>query len=79
MEASGNPFLRTVGSLIEAALAGIFELSSPRADLIQNQIGDIAASHMRIVEEIRRRDEGGARQAMEAVIHVGRRRMAASP
>ncbi|MFC3071563.1 FadR/GntR family transcriptional regulator [Shinella pollutisoli] len=73
MEASGNPFLRTVGSLIEAALAGVFKLSSPKADRIR--IGDVAASHMRIVEEIRRRDEAGARRAMEAVIHVGRSRV----
>jgi DNA-binding FadR family transcriptional regulator len=73
MEASRNPFMRTVGSLIEAALAGVFKLSSPAAD--RGKIGDVAASHMRIVEEIRRRDEEGARRAMENVIRVGRARM----
>ena len=73
MDASRNPFMRTVGSLIEAALAGVFKLSSPAAD--HGKIGDVAASHMRIVEEIRRRDEEGARRAMENVIRVGRARM----
>ena len=48
-------------------------LSSPAADQIK--IGDVAASHMRIVEEIRRRDEDGARRAMETVIRVGRNRL----
>lgn len=73
MDASRNPFMRTVGSLIEAALAGVFKLSSPEADQIK--IGDVASSHIRIVEEIRRRDEEGARRAMENVIRVGRNRM----
>lgn len=73
MDASRNPFMRTVGSLIEAGLAGVFKLSSPAAD--HGKIGDVAASHMRIVEEIRRRDEDGARRAMENVIRVGRGRM----
>ena len=74
MDASRNPFMRTVGSLIEAALAGVFKLSSPEAD--RGKIGDVAANHMRIVEEIRRRDEDGARRAMENVICVGRGRIA---
>lgn len=73
MEASRNPFMRTVGSLIEAALAGVFELSSPAtADI---RITDVSSSHIRIVEEIRRRDENGARRAMENVILVGRNRI----
>lgn len=73
LEASRNPFLRTVGSLIEAALVGAFKLSSPATD--GGQIGDVAASHIRIVEEIDRRDEEGAHQAMENVIKVGRDRV----
>lgn len=73
MDAARNPFMRTVGSLIEAALAGVFRLSSPAKDRIK--IGDVAASHMHIVEEIRRRDEDGARRAMENVIRVGRSRV----
>jgi len=74
MDAARNPFMRTVGSLIEAALAGVFKLSSPAADRVK--IGDVAANHMRIVEEIRRRDEEGARRAMENVIRIGRARIA---
>lgn len=73
MDAAANPFMRTVGSLIEAALVGVFKLSSPNADRIR--VGEVAASHMRIVEEIRRRDEEGARRAMEHVIRVGRERI----
>jgi DNA-binding FadR family transcriptional regulator len=73
MDAARNPFMRTVGSLIEAALAGVFKLSSPARDSIR--INDVAASHMHIVEEIRRRDEDGARRAMENVILVGASRM----
>jgi DNA-binding FadR family transcriptional regulator len=73
LEASGNPFLRTVGSLIEAALVGAFKLSSPAAD--RGKIDDVAANHIRIVEEIDRRDEDGARRAMENVIKVGRERV----
>ncbi|MDX3929364.1 MAG: FadR/GntR family transcriptional regulator [Shinella sp.] len=73
IEAARNPFMRSVGSLIEAALAGVFKLSSPASD--RNQIDDVATAHIRIVEEIRRRDEAGARRAMEDVIRVGRNRM----
>jgi DNA-binding FadR family transcriptional regulator len=73
LEASRNPFLRTVGSLIEAALVGAFKLSSPASD--RAKISDVAASHIRIVEEIDKRDEDGARRAMENVIKVGRERV----
>ncbi len=73
MEASRNPFMRVVGSLIEAALAGVFKLSSPATD--QVEASGVSAEHMRIVEEIRRRDEEGARRAMEYVIRVGRSRI----
>lgn len=69
-EASGNPFMRTVGSLIEAALVGVFKLSSPASG--RDRIDDVARSHIRIVEQISRRDEAGARAAMENVIRVGR-------
>lgn len=73
VEASGNPFMRTVGSLIEAALVGIFKLSSPASG--RDQIDDVARTHIRIVEQISRRDEAGARAAMENVIRVGRDRV----
>ncbi|MFB2549702.1 FadR/GntR family transcriptional regulator [Ensifer soli] len=72
-EASGNPFMRTVGSLIEAALVGIFKLSSPAAG--QDKINAVSRSHIRIVERISLRDEAGARAAMEAVIRVAREKI----
>src|SRR5690606_22499295 len=73
LEASRNPFLRTIGSLIEAALVGVFKLSSPAAD--RNKINEVSANHIRIVEEIDRRNEDGARLAMESVIKIGRERI----
>lgn len=76
VEASGNPFMRTVGSLIEAALVGIFKLSSPASG--KERIDDVARSHIKIVEQISRRDEAGARAAMENVIRVGRERVRAA-
>lgn len=68
-EASRNPFMRSVGSLIEAALVGVFKLSSPSADLREIQNAQI--THRRIVEAIRRRHVEEARAAMEAVIING--------
>ncbi len=73
LEASGNPFMRTVGGLIEAALVGVFKLSSPVED--KSGIVEISRNHIRIVEQISRRDEPGARTAMELVIRVGRERV----
>ncbi|WEX75421.1 FadR family transcriptional regulator [Sinorhizobium numidicum] len=73
LEASLNPFMRTVGSLIEAALVGVFRLTSPTAD--EAEIDRVAMAHIRIVEEIRRRNEEGARSAMEHVIRVGQERL----
>ncbi|MEY9770157.1 FadR/GntR family transcriptional regulator [Sinorhizobium fredii] len=73
LDASGNPFLRTVGSLIEAALVGVFKLSSPTDD--EGGIDEVARNHIRIIDEIGRRDEAGARQAMEYVIKYGRDRI----
>ncbi|OLP59819.1 GntR family transcriptional regulator [Xaviernesmea oryzae] len=72
-DASGNPFMRTVGSLIETALASVFKLSSPASG--RERIDEVARSHIRIVEEISRRDEAGARAAMEDVIRVGHDRV----
>ncbi|WP_407065220.1 FadR/GntR family transcriptional regulator [Ensifer sp. LCM 4579] len=73
LDACGNPFLRTVGSLIEAALVGVFRLSSPTDD--EGGIDEVAQNHIHIVEEIGKRDEAGARQAMEYVIRYGRDRI----
>jgi DNA-binding FadR family transcriptional regulator len=72
-EASRNPFLRSVGSLIEAALVGVFRLSSPTAD--RQTVLNASQSHRAIVEAIRRRDRAGARAAMDAVIITGLERV----
>jgi DNA-binding FadR family transcriptional regulator len=73
-EASHNPFMRTLGSLIEAALVGMFRMSTPRSE---SGYGNIAATHMRIVDAIAAGDVQGARTAMEAVILEGRERIMA--
>jgi DNA-binding FadR family transcriptional regulator len=72
-EASRNPFMRSVSSLIEAALVGVFQLSSPAAD--PEKIEEVAQSHRAIVEAIARHDVEGARKAMEQVILVGMERV----
>jgi DNA-binding FadR family transcriptional regulator len=68
-DASHNPFMRTLGSLIEAALVGMFRLSTPPS---QNGFSTIAQTHMCIVDAIVAGDVVGARKAMEDVIIEGR-------
>ena len=68
-DVSKNPFMRSVSSLIEAALAISFKLSSPASD--RDKIAECAANHLKIVEAIAARDEEATRQAMLHVIHVG--------
>lgn len=68
-EASHNPFMRTLGSLIEAALVGMFRMSTPPSE---NGFANIADTHMRIVDAIVAGDVRTARRAMEDVILEGR-------
>lgn len=68
-EASHNPFMRTLGSLIEAALVGMFRISTPPSE---NGFANIADTHMRIVDAIVSGDSAAARRAMEVVIVDGR-------
>jgi DNA-binding FadR family transcriptional regulator len=75
-EASRNPFMRSVGALIEAALVGVFRLSSPTAD--EKLVERTSVTHRRIVDAIRGRDPAGARTAMEAVIVTGLERVRAA-
>lgn len=72
-EASRNPFMRSVGSLIEAALVGVFKLSSPTSDV--QTVQNAQASHRRIVDAIRSGNVLAARQAMETVIINGLERV----
>ena len=66
---SHNPFMRTLGSLIEAALVGMFRMSTPPS---QNGFSNISDTHMAIVDAISAGDVAGARKAMEYVIIDGR-------
>lgn len=68
-EASHNPFMRSLGGLIEAALVGMFRMSAPPAD---NGFSNIAETHMAIVDAIAARDGVAAHKAMEFVIVDGR-------
>lgn len=75
LDASKNPIMHSVGSMIEAALSGIFQLSSPQdhADkVIKN-----AADHRAIVLAIHDKDGLKAKAAMENVINIGLERLLA--
>lgn len=73
-KASGNAFMHSVGTLIEAALLTSFRLSSPASEPARQQ--EVATTHLRIVEAIARRDPEAAAQAMRDVILYGQRRTA---
>jgi DNA-binding FadR family transcriptional regulator len=68
-EASHNPFMRTLGGLIEAALVGMFRISTPPSE---NGFANIADTHMRIVDAIVAGDGHAASKAMRDVILEGR-------
>jgi DNA-binding FadR family transcriptional regulator len=69
--ASGNPFMRSIGAIIDAALTAAFAMISPSDDRERQQ--EAARNHSAIVEAIARHDAEAARAAMLAVITVGRR------
>ncbi|MBE7185725.1 MAG: FadR family transcriptional regulator [Methylobacterium mesophilicum] len=68
-EASGNPFMLSVSTLIEVALATTFSVSSPIPDP-ERHAGNVAR-HRAIVDAIARADAGSAREAMRTVIREG--------
>jgi DNA-binding FadR family transcriptional regulator len=72
-EASRNPFMRSVGNLIEAALVGVFKLNSPAAS--RGKVVEALQTHRHIVDAIRRHDPAEARRAMEEVILIGLERV----
>jgi DNA-binding FadR family transcriptional regulator len=74
LEASRNPFMFSVGALIEAALASAFRLSSPADDAIRQE--ESAADHTAITDAIAAGDGEAAASAMSAVIVEGRDRVA---
>ena len=71
--ASGNPLLRSMASVIEAALAAPFSHSSPIDDPSDHEL--TVNSHAAIVNAIEARDEAAAAAAMLKVIDIGVRRI----
>jgi DNA-binding FadR family transcriptional regulator len=74
--ASGNPFMRSVGHVIEAALRASFLLSAPVETADRETV---LVWHQRIVDAIARGDAEMAATAMVEVIHNGMRRHERSP
>lgn len=72
--ASGNPFMRSVGAIIEAALMASFVDSSPVTD--QGRLSHSTEDHAAIVEAIAARDAAAAAAAMTQVIEDGRKNRA---
>lgn len=72
--ASGNPFMRSVGAIIEAALMASFVDSAPVAD--QTRLRHSTEDHAAIVEAIARGDAVAAAAAMTSVIEDGRKNRA---
>ncbi|PZO02963.1 MAG: FadR family transcriptional regulator [Hyphomicrobiales bacterium] len=73
--ASGNPFMRSVGGVIDVALRASFLLSAP----VEEAERDIVImAHRKIVDAIAARDIEGAAEAMVGVIFNGLRRHGAT-
>lgn len=66
LEASGNPFLQSIGSVIGAALATSFTISSPVSS--DAQFKRVMRQHQDVFEAIKARDPQGASDAMSALI-----------
>ncbi|TGE01767.1 FadR/GntR family transcriptional regulator [Methylobacterium nonmethylotrophicum] len=73
--ASGNPFMRSIGGVIEVALRASFQLSAP-VEAAEREA--TLAAHADIVAAIRARDPAAAAAAITAVIHNGLRRHGAA-
>jgi DNA-binding FadR family transcriptional regulator len=67
--AAGNPFLRSISTIIEVALNAVLTISSP-ADDAQRLVRSVA-DHRAIADAIARRDSDGARESMRRVIREG--------
>jgi DNA-binding FadR family transcriptional regulator len=76
-DTSKNPFLRSVGAIIEAALLAAFRLSSSNKAV--DFVDSISENHLRIVEAIEQRDPRAAHAAMEKVIRIGIERVIPAP
>jgi DNA-binding FadR family transcriptional regulator len=71
--ASGNPLMRSMASVIEAALVASFSHSSPVDDPSDHEV--TVNSHAAIVDAIEARDTQAAADAMLKVIDIGVRRI----
>lgn len=69
--AAGNPFLKSISTLIEVALRSALLRSSPTDE--RTGVRRSAAKHKAIVDAIASRDADGARKAMRSVIEEGMR------
>jgi len=68
-EAAANPFMRSIGTLIEVALVAALSRSSPLDD--PRSLAHSIAAHRAIAEAILRHDADGAWAAMRVVIDEG--------
>jgi DNA-binding FadR family transcriptional regulator len=66
--ASANPFMRSIGGVVEAALRVSFRLSAPSGEQEREHV---VSAHERIVDAIAARDAGAAAAAMTEVIFNG--------
>ncbi|MCB8820840.1 FadR/GntR family transcriptional regulator [Microvirga rosea] len=66
LEASGNPFLQSIGSVIGAALATSFDVSSPVSS--EDRFAVVMKLHRAVFEAIERQDAAGAGHAMSTLI-----------
>ncbi|SEK78131.1 FadR/GntR family transcriptional regulator [Pacificibacter marinus] len=73
LQASGNPFMLSIGNIIEAALANTFQISGPT----NNQMHHLkaVAAHRDITRAIANADADAAAAAMHTVILAGRDRV----
>lgn len=73
LDASQNPFMRSVGSIIQAALTDMLKRSAPTKEQIK--ANDVYHNHKKIADAIVARDPELAAQAMRDVIFVGKERL----
>lgn len=73
LEASQNPFMLSVGNIVEAALASMFIMSSPAEDRSRQKT--VSDDHDSIVDAIQNCDANAAKTGMYSVIETGRSRM----
>lgn len=67
--AAGNPFLRSISTLIEVALVSMLTISSPMEDPARHRL--TVGKHRAVADAVARRDEAAASAAMIHVIEEG--------